>query len=366
MSDVRLYKGDCLKVLKEMKDNSINLLICSPPYYHLRDYGSTLGLEKSVDEYIANLIEIFDEVYRVLTQDGSCWVNIDDTYEDKGLLCIPDKFKIRMIEHGWICRNEVIWHKPNAMPCSCKDRFNNDYEKFYFFVKSTDYKFHTQYEPCLSFQRQHFTVQPSVSKYKDIKQESKVRQGMNKSRGTNIVELRKNLPEKVDFLMFIRNIPRQKLYELCTNTTVDHWYRSDKGFSYPTVEDWNVIKHLYKDFEGYSDFDKRLTEITYETDSITKNTDKGRIKRSVWDINTKPSPYEHFAVFPTELVEIPIEACTNEGDVVMDCFMGSGTVGEVACMLNRQFIGCEMNEEYFKIAKKRLEKAVRVSERNLF
>lgn len=362
----KLVNDDCLKVLKEMKNNSINLLICSPPYYHLRDYGSTLGLEKSVDEYIANLIKIFNEVYRVLTQDGSCWVNIDDTYEDKGLLCIPDKFKIKMIEHGWICRNEVIWHKPNAMPCSCKDRFNNDYEKFYFFVKSTDYKFHTQYEPCLSFQKQHFTVQPSVSKYKDIEQESKVRQGMNKSRGTNIVELRKNLPEKVDFLMFIRNVSRQKLYELCTNTTVDHWYRSDKGFSYPTVEDWNTIKHLYKDFEGYSDFDKRLTEITYETDSITKNTDRGRIKRSVWDINTKPNSYEHFAVFPTELVEIPIEACTDEGDIVMDCFMGSGTVGEVACMLNRQFIGCEMNEEYFKIAQKRFEKAMRVSERNLF
>lgn len=366
MSTSRLYNLDCLTVLKEMKDNSINLLVCSPPYYHLRDYGSSLGLEQTVDEYISNLMKIFDEVYRVLAEDGSCWVNIDDSYEDKGLLCVPDRFKIRMIEHGWICRNEIIWHKPNAMPCSCKDRFNNDYEKFYFFVKNTEYKFNTQYEPCLSFQKQHTGNVNVVSKYKDIEQESSVRQGMNKSRGTKIVELRKNLPEKIDFLMFMKQIPRQELYKFCTDTTVDHWYRSDKGFSFPTVDDWNKIKHLYENFENYEDYNNRLTEITYETDSITKNSDKGRIKRSVWDINTKPSPYEHYAVFPTELVEIPVEACTEEGDVVMDCFMGSGTVGEVACMMNRNFIGCEMNEEYFKIASERLHKAMLVSERNLF
>ena len=358
MSETTLYNDDCLNVLKNMKDNSVNMLITSPPYYHLRDYGSSLGLEESVDDYISNLILIFDEVYRVLTKDGSCWVNIDDTYYNKGLLCVPDKFKIKMIEHGWICRNEIIWHKPNAMPCSCKDRFNNDYEKFFFFVKNQDYKFHTQYEPCLSIPNYNSNSNlNSINKYKDVKQESSVRQGMNKTRGSNIVKLRKNLPKKEEFIQFIKQISKHELYNFCSKTTVDHWFRNDCGFSYPTVEDWNKVKKLYSKFQDYFKIDKGLTDITYETDSITKNIDKGRIKRSVWSINTKPSPYEHYAIFPTELIETPIKACTDKNDVVMDCFMGSGTVGDVACKLDRNFIGCELNFEYFKIAEDRINKA---------
>lgn len=126
-----------------------------PPYWNLRDYEveGQIGLEETVKEYLNNLIKIFDEVKRVLKEEGSLWINIGDKYSNnnkevlKGsLIGIPDRFKINMIDNKWICRNEIIWHKPNAMPSSVKTRFNNDYEKLFFFTKSKNYYFKTQYE----------------------------------------------------------------------------------------------------------------------------------------------------------------------------------------------------------------------------
>jgi len=121
----------------------------SPPYWALRNYGveGQLGLEPAFQEYINRLRDIFDEVKRVLKKEGTCWVNIADTYLDKCLCCIPDRFKIEMINRGWICRNDIIWHKPNCMPSSVKDRFTVDYEHLFFFTKSEKYWFETQYEP---------------------------------------------------------------------------------------------------------------------------------------------------------------------------------------------------------------------------
>ena len=147
-----IEQGDCLELMKQLPDECIDMVITSPPYFNLRDYGVSgqIGLEKDVDSYIDNLIAVFNEVYRILKNTGSCWVNIDDVYSEQSLLCIPDRFKIKMVENGWICRNEIIWHKPNAMPSSAKTRFNNDFEKMFFFTKKKKYFFQTQYEPLKS------------------------------------------------------------------------------------------------------------------------------------------------------------------------------------------------------------------------
>ena len=115
-----------------------------------------LGSEPAFKLYIKHMCDIFDEVKRVLTLDGTCWVNLGDTYAggkvndivpNKSLYCIPDRFKIEMIDRGWICRNDIIWHKPNAMPSSVKDRFTVDYERLFFFTKSKKYYFEQQKEP---------------------------------------------------------------------------------------------------------------------------------------------------------------------------------------------------------------------------
>lgn len=361
---IELKCGDSLDVLKTLPDSSIDMVITSPPYFNLRNYGTCgeIGQESTIEEYLNNLIEIFNECQRVLKSGGSCWVNIDDVYINQKLACIPDKFKILMSENNWICRNEIIWYKPNAMPSSVKTRFNNDYEKLFFFTKRTDYYFDTQYEPFRSNVYKN-SKSGQKSKYLDLKQESSVRQGMNKARGTKIIECRHNLPTQKELVDFLRS--RTTAKQLAENSnikksTIDHWFRRDKGgFAYPTVEDWNSIKWLVDDFsKEYMEIDYKLTEVTYETDDIMKNTDKGRLKRAVWSINTKGFKGCHFAPYPEELVETPIKACSPVGGIVLDPFSGSGTTGVVCKKLNRNFIGIDINEKYVDLAHKRIESEV--------
>lgn len=369
----KTHHMDCLDGLRKMEDDSVNLIITSPPYYNLRDYGvdGQIGLEETVEEYINKLMEIFNECYRVLNNKGSCWVNIGDSYakhikqgaKKSSLLCVPDRFKLAMVSNGWICRNEIIWHKPNAMPSSAKTRFNTDYEKFFFFTKSDVYNFNTQYENAKTEKSKNKSVnKKNSSKYYSEEHEKSVRQGMSKSRGTKIIEIRPNLPTQENFVDFIRE--RIKVKDLVSimdgkikKTTIEHWYRRDvKGFSYPSIDDWNSIKEYLGEIdENFQTIDYGLTYVTYETDAIDKNIDKGRIKRSVWSINTKPFKGGHFAPYPEELIFTPIVACSNEGDLVMDIFSGSGTTHKVARENNRNFIGFELNKEYIDIENERIK-----------
>lgn len=358
----RIETGDCTALLRQMPPGCIDMAVTSPPYFNLRDYGVTgqIGSEETAERYIDRLLEVFDEVHRVLKDGGSCWVNIDDVYCSNSLMCIPDKFKIGMVERGRICRNEIIWHKPNAMPSSAKTRFNNDYEKMFFFTKNKKYDFTTQYEPLKSAPPKKNIQSSGNGKYQGAKQEASVRQGMTKQRGAKLLQLRKNLPSQAEFVDFMRS--KTTIDQIVDSTDlkkskVEHWFRRDlSGFAYPSVEDWNKIKWIVDDWsESFNEIDRKLTDITIETDDILKNAHKGRIKRAVWAINTKPFKGYHYAAFPEELVKTPILACTQEGGVVLDPFMGSGTTAVVAKKLKRNYIGMDLNPEYVEIAKRRLE-----------
>ncbi len=358
---IKLLTGDCLEILKQMPSASIDMVVTSPPYFNLRDYGSPgeIGAESDYREYIDNLILIFLEVHRVLKDEGSCWVNISDVYSKQSLLCIPDRFKIKMTENGWFCRNEIIWHKPNAMPSSAKTRFNNDYEKMFFFTKRSKYYFQTQYEPLRSRPPKQATKVNGTGKYQSTEQESSVRQGMNKKRGEKLIVLRKNLPPQSVFVEFMRS--RTTADMIAENSDlkkskVEHWFRRDtSGFAYPSVSDWNAIKWLVDDWsDEFKQIDAQLTETTIETDDILKNADKGRIKRAVWSINTKPFKGYHYAPYPEALIETPIKACCPQNGVVLDPFMGSGTTGAVCKRLGASFIGIDLNPDFVEIAKSRI------------
>lgn len=109
-----------------------------------------LGQEPTVELYIKHLTDIFNECKRVLKDNGALWINIADTYIDsgkqrKGLYCVPDRLKISLVEDGWLCRMENIWHVLNKMPTSVRDRFNTDHEKMFMFVKQPNYYFEQQY-----------------------------------------------------------------------------------------------------------------------------------------------------------------------------------------------------------------------------
>jgi DNA modification methylase len=332
-----IYQGNCLDVLKTFPDESINCCMTSPPYWALRDYGveGQLGLEPTFQEYINKLCDIFDEVKRVLKKDGTCWVNIGDTYytksgssfiddnlthnkhldgnkglfgnvkntnimevtkgtginkanelrgrgilQDKSLCNIPARFSIEMQNRGWILRNEIIWHKPNCMPSSVKDRFTVDFEKIFFFVKSKRYYFETQREP---------------HKEESIKRAARGR----------------------------------------TSSKLDS----------------NQYSTSYKsEYVGYDNLDEKL-----KNGELRGTHKDGRNKRAVWTITTKPFKEAHFAVFPEELCETPIKAGCPIGGIVLDPFFGAGTTGVVALKQNKNFIGIELNPEYIKIASKRLQ-----------
>jgi len=250
-----------------------------------------LGLEPDFNLYIKHLCDIFNGVKRVLRDDGTCWVNLGDTYGSgtgqggtllgrdkkdenkvwgskpiqgfqKSLVMIPFRFAIEMVNRGWILRNTLIWHKPNCMPSSAKDRFTVDFEYLFFFSKSRKYYFEQQYDP-----------------------------------------------------------------------------QSDwKGQS---------GKKNYHLGEGRSDYANQ----SMNSGGVNP---QGRNKRCVWSICPQPYPEAHFAVFPAELIETPIKAGCPLHGIVLDPFVGSGTTLQVCKRLNRSSIGIDIQDNYRELIENRI------------
>jgi len=136
-----IHTGDVFDVLPELPESSVHMVMTSPPYWNLRDYGEEeqLGLEDTPEQFVKNLAAVFDEVKRVLRPDGSLWLNLGDTYDDKDLQQIPARVALALQDRGWILRNRVTWAKPNPMPQSVKDRLNDTTEAIFHFTLSRDY-----------------------------------------------------------------------------------------------------------------------------------------------------------------------------------------------------------------------------------
>jgi len=170
--NTRLILGDSIDVLKQFPSNSINCIITSPPYWGLRDYNviHQIGLESSIEDYYHKLGLVFIELFRILKSNGSLWLNIGDGYtsgnrkyraadkkngarsmsfrpdnpqglKNKELLGIPWHLAFQLQENGWYLRCDIIWHKPNAMPESVKDRPYRNHEYLFLFSKSEKYSF---------------------------------------------------------------------------------------------------------------------------------------------------------------------------------------------------------------------------------
>uniref|UniRef100_UPI003907FBFB DNA-methyltransferase n=1 Tax=Sphaerospermopsis kisseleviana TaxID=289435 RepID=UPI003907FBFB len=136
-----LINGEALDALKKLPDSLVQTVVTSPPYYGQRDYGKEkqIGIEESADEYINRLLEIFDEIKRVLKEDGTLWLNVGDKYIDGNLAGLPWKLALALKERGWILRSDIIWYKPNAMPSSVKNRPTTDHEYIFLLAKSSKY-----------------------------------------------------------------------------------------------------------------------------------------------------------------------------------------------------------------------------------
>lgn len=411
-----IYNEPCLDTLRKMPNDYLDCVITSPPYWQLRDYGydGQWGLEPTFQEYLEHLWEMMDEIYRVLKPTGTVWINLGDTYngsktgntsnkgycentvintfkkekissiKNKCLLLIPHRFAIGCIERGWIVRNDIIWAKRNGMPESCTDRFSKKHEYFFFMVKSEKYYFNLDAvrdkikDVSIERYKYNFTGQEGgnsnnfkgdkshlipKTKYQTIDIEATHRQGMHKNRGENIIEKRPNLPSQKEFVNFLR--ARVKMNVLIDSveipkTTIEHWYRNDeKGFSYPSIEHWNMIKDYLDSWDSeFEKIDAQMTEVVYETDDINKNINKGKNPGTIsdfWDITTKPSSSKHYATYNDELIKKPILAGCPEGGLIYDPFMGTGSTAHASLRANRNYIGSEMSKSYIDIANNRLQ-----------
>ncbi len=262
----RILVGDALKILRGLPAGAARSCVTSPPYWGLRDYDvpGQIGAETDVGDYVAHLCAVFEDVRRVLADDGTLWLNIGDSYtsggrawrapdkkngaramhyrpptpaglKPKDLIGVPWRLAFALQEAGWYLRSDIIWYKPNCQPESVRDRPTQAHEYLFLFSKSQDY--------------------------------------------------------------------------------------------------------------------------FYDYQAVREPTDAGaglRNRRSVWSVNTVASPLTNFAVFPPKLVEPCILAGTVPGDTVLDPFFGTGTVGQVALLYNRAFMGIELKREYAAMAATRL------------
>jgi DNA modification methylase len=141
--EARIFVGDAVTRMRELPDGVARTCVTSPPYWGLRDYGNDgqLGLESTPQEFVENLCKVFDEVWRVLADDGTVWVNLGDTYVEKSLAGIPWGFAFAMQERGWYLRQDIIWAKPNPMPESVTDRCTKSHEYVFLLTKNPRYYF---------------------------------------------------------------------------------------------------------------------------------------------------------------------------------------------------------------------------------
>ena len=136
-----IHEGNATDILQKFPSESIHSIITSPPYYSQRDYSTStqIGNEKSPAEYIENLQAVFSECKRVLKDNGTLWLNMGDKYYDGQLLGLPWRTALALKDDGWILRSDIIWHKPNAMPSSVKNRPTIDHEYIFLFTKNLNY-----------------------------------------------------------------------------------------------------------------------------------------------------------------------------------------------------------------------------------
>jgi len=162
-----IHTGDVYDELPKLPAESVHTVMTSPPYWNLRDYGEAdqLGLEETPEEFVENLADVFDEVKRVLRPDGSLWLNLGDTYDDKDLQQIPARVALELQSRGWILRNRVTWAKPNPMPQSVKDRLNDTTEAVFHFVKNKEYWYDLD-----AIREAHAAPNRTAGKRKDYKQ----------------------------------------------------------------------------------------------------------------------------------------------------------------------------------------------------
>ena len=361
MELLTVIQGDALTKLRELSDESVQCCVTSPPYWGLRDYGDEgqLGLEKTPEEYVTKVMEVFREVRRVLRKDGTLWLNLGDSYSSsqsgfgaaggsfeserrqwtdsperqrrdipsglkpKDLVGIPWRVAFALQADGWWLRQDIIWNKPNPMPESCTDRCTKSHEYLFLMTKSARYYYDYRaiLEPA-AYDGRMDTLMKGSAKYaaRNARRDGAV----NTIESSDSERWPNKMPDS-----FKGSIPGRK-----DGPGQDR--RSDK----------DRIAYNQKG-NDYGPNGQAFNQM-HAVDGVP-----ARNKRSVWTVTTQPYPDAHFATYPPDLIKPCIMAGTKPGDVVLDPFGGSGTTGAVALELGRKAILIELNPKYAALIEQR-------------
>lgn len=316
--------GDSFLILEDIPDNSVDLVVTSPPYFLKREYpGVFLGTEPDYSLYLDSLVILFKKIYRVLKPTGSFWLNIGDTYVKKCLQLIPYRLAIRLIDDiGFVLRNDVVWNKVKGGLDNSKDKFGNIHEEFFFFVKNSN----------------GYYFDEKLARRNPAKAISRAKGNTVSATGVTGVSYKR----KIELSTVLSSSEKESaLSEL--NHVLDE---VEKGI----IPDFRMIirgsnRITHGDSTILSGRAKELKEKGFYF--LKYNKDGAKIP-DVWDIvpedRHRASP--HYAVFPADLVKVPIEVCCPLGGVVLDPFVGTGTTCYVAEFFGRKSIGIDL-VDYF-------------------
>ncbi|MEM4211249.1 MAG: site-specific DNA-methyltransferase [Candidatus Caldarchaeum sp.] len=364
---INIICSDAGEFLKTLPPDSVDMVLTSPPYWGLRDYGihddlRVLGLEKTPEEYIEKLKNIFKEVIHVLKPTGSIYLNLGDTYLDKCLLGIPWRTALELVKEGLILRNCIIWYKPNALPNSVKDRFSNTYEYLFFFTKSKKYYFN------LDAVRVPFK-DPKGMRFHSldpIKQAKVFRRRDSLYQVTPVSAPNRSSKDKLGAYEKRKRAGDADGKWLNPNSpVVEHFRKKGSGGHYDGLNSPEG-KHYSEGGKNPGDVITAYTvrhkswmstpQHPYTHEKVWSDLEREH-RFDFWKINTQPFKGPHFAVFPIELCLRPILASCPPDGVVLDPFAGSGTVGEAVMLLN--IFGKKPTSEQMKRLKQNLASGVR-------
>ncbi|MCA6072171.1 MAG: site-specific DNA-methyltransferase [Endomicrobium sp.] len=318
----KVHCSDALSFLKKVPNNSMDLIITSPPYYQQRDYGGGgIGNEVTEDEYINNLLLIFNECSRVVKTTGAIVFNLGDKYINGNLSLIPYKFALKALENKKISLiNQITWAKTNPTPRQENRKLIQSTEPFFVFVKTKDYCFKLK-EYLSHLDRRNKKATSNFSKigrkYFEI---------INQSNLT--LEEKENAKRDLE-----------KVIEEVRLGKIESFRMKIRG----------IHKEAYGGMEGGRNNQIRSNGFTII--KITGNAMKKDLIESPVEI-TKGN--KHTAVYPLYIIQELVKLLSNNGGIVLDPFCGSGTTCVAAKNLGRNYLGIEINPEYVALSEKRI------------
>jgi site-specific DNA-methyltransferase (adenine-specific) len=394
----QILVGDCIDMMRTLPDQSAQCCVTSPPYFGLRDYGvdGQIGLEQTPAEFICRLVEVFREVRRVLRDDGTAWVNMGDSYagswgahgrddmgvgistisqrqvmasqrkakasthteyKPKDLMGMPWRLAFALQDDGWYLRQDIIWHKPNPMPESTRDRCTKAHE--YIFLLSKSRRYHCDMQAIR--EPANLTGKGSANgfrggAYVNGSTFDNAEGGSRTSPGNTVPPTKLNNGVGWGHGSDAKSRNRQRV-------TVPTGWDTSTGDGGHGVFHKEGAERARRD--SFKREDSKREQVipgqnkgTHRPDREESTWDTAtRNKRSVWTVATHSFKDAHFATFPPDLIRPCVLAGSPRGGLVLDPFGGAGTTAVVAMQEGRKSVLCELNPEYAAMAERRIATA---------